>query len=115
MDFTGIGSWLDVSIDRAQQSWRGNEARKTIQDIIERSVNSLDGSRDQVTLSGSGKGEKTSFHGVLQNAVNSGNDGSSIRPKTDMKVIEQKLLGMKGPPPTITHNRVHQIDGWNVS
>ncbi|MCD4784402.1 MAG: hypothetical protein K8T10_11330 [Candidatus Eremiobacteraeota bacterium] len=51
MKFASIGSWMDRKIEGAQKSWRGSEAKKTINRVMEKSRQTTQNVTDRVSIS----------------------------------------------------------------
>jgi hypothetical protein len=47
MGFAAIGSWIDNKLDQAGTSWRGSQAKKVVDDLMERSKNATGEVREQ--------------------------------------------------------------------
>lgn len=122
MSFATIGSWIDRKLEGAQNSWRGSEAKKTIERVMERSQKAVTDTADRVSISaGQAKDNfktnmeeidrKNQDQGFFKKMMDVGKQGGFIG-LAMKKPGEEKPAAPKQEAPK---NIPEEVNGWNIS
>lgn len=120
MQFASIGSWMDSKIDGAQKSWRGGEAKKTINRVMEKSHQDAQDITDKVSISTTEASDnlstnlesidkKTEGKGFFKKAMEIGKQGGFVGlmlKETEEKEQEKKPNNLKP---------IEEHQGWNIA
>jgi hypothetical protein len=108
LNFHTINGWLEKKIDQAPQSWRGNEARRTIEEVMQRSTQaaqsgiSITDSVANIDFRRPNQSDnRNSFAGVL-------NEKLSDNTQQTREDLQSMIKSTKSLIP-------EQFDGWNIS
>jgi hypothetical protein len=107
-----ISGWLDTNIDKAQQSWRGNEALRTIREVMQRSTHAADTGFDTtdsvITNSDPGRTKprqnSESFASILDETT-----------KNYKKLTKEDLKAVINPEKSNRPITPDRFEGWNLS
>jgi len=120
MKFASIGSWMDRKIEGAQKSWRGSEAKKTIDRVMEKSKQTAQDVTDRVSIS------TLEARGNLKtnlDTINKENEGKGFFGKA-MEVGKQGgLIGLMFKKPAGKEREakpsntkpIDEHEGWNIA
>ncbi len=124
MSFATIGSWIDRKLDGAQKSWRGSEAKKTIERVMERSKQAVTDTADRVSISTNQA--KTNLKSNMEE-IDRKNEGKGFFKKMMDVGMQGGLVGLatrkagekkETLPAAKTEapkNIPEHVDGWNIS
>jgi hypothetical protein len=105
LNFHTISGWLDTNIDKAQQSWRGNEARRTIEEVMQRAhtgINVTDSVSTQMDFSRTKTpDQKDTFAEVFKEKL----ENQAQQTRDEMKTL------FKSKDSVIPN----QFEGWNIT
>lgn len=125
MKFASIGSWIDRKLEGAQNSWRGSEAKKTIDNMMEKSKTAVIDTADKVSVTtehakSNLDGNLTAIRqenpekGFFGKAMEVGKQGGFVglmMKKPESAQQEKVSPEMESPKET----QIQQHDGWNIT
>lgn len=134
MGFASIGRWIDKKIESAGKSWRGSQAKKTIDDVMSRSFEAAGKVSDRVSIEVREAGDnfkenlerinrQNKDSGFLKKAVEVGKQGGlvGLMFKKNPEDSQQKAVKAKEPEKTVQQKKSSnlkpqdQINGWNLA
>ncbi|MFP4496577.1 MAG: hypothetical protein ACLFQV_00065 [Vulcanimicrobiota bacterium] len=134
MKFASIGQKLDNFIGKSTQTWRGSQAKKTIDNVMEKAKNAAGEAKDSVSISTTEARSnlkqnmatiKQEEPGFLKRAWNVGMSGGLVgmARKSPEEFKAQKSSSLPPPPhakaatppPLPAEKQVEQVEGWNIA